>query len=117
MSREISRTELFVGNLSYFCEEEHLSILLHEYTNVKNVRIMRSRHDQRRSLLFGFVEIVGSIPEIVAVCRLLNGHLFMGRHLRVEPSTALASYNTSLCKESFTPFQIHLAISSFFTVS
>ncbi len=73
--------EVFVGNLSYFCEEDHLFVLFSEYFyNVANVRIMRN-HDRTRSLMYGFVATTSPL-EAVEMIRLLNGHLFMGRNIR-----------------------------------
>ncbi len=71
--------ELFVGNLSYFCEENHLYELFNQFVQVLNVRIMRN-HDRTKPLMFGFVA-VQSEREVQELINLLNGHLFMGRHL------------------------------------
>ncbi len=72
--------EIFVGSLSYFCDEQDLFNLFNQYSTVSNVRIMRS-DDKSRSLKFGFV-IVANRKEVEEVCRLMNGHLFMGRQMR-----------------------------------
>ncbi len=72
--------EIFVGNLSYFCDEKDLYQLFQDYSTVTNVRIMRGG-EQQRPLLFGFVTVT-SRQELLEMCLLLNGHLFMGRHLR-----------------------------------
>ncbi len=74
--------EIFVGNLSYFCEKKHLYDLFNQYCTVTNVRIMRSE-DKSRSLMFGFVTL-SNRPEVEEICRLMNDHLFQGRHLRYE---------------------------------
>jgi RNA recognition motif-containing protein len=72
--------EIFAGNLSYFCEEPHLYELFSEYVNVTHVRVMRSE-DRQKSLMYAFI-MVSTRQEVQAICDLLNGHLFMGRHLR-----------------------------------
>lgn len=75
--------EIFVGNLSYFCEENDLYELFNSYSTVTNVRVMRANPEQRRPLLYGFIMLT-SRPEVEEMCRLFNGHLFMGRHLRYD---------------------------------
>ncbi len=72
--------EIFVGNLSYFCEESHLFALFNEYFQVVHVRIMRN-DDRSRSLMYGFVAAC-SYAEALEMCRLMNGHLFMGRNIK-----------------------------------
>ncbi len=72
--------EVFVGNLSYFCEEKDLFELFNQYATVTSVRVMRS-DDKSRSLMFGFVMLTCR-QELLEICRLMNGHLFQGRHLR-----------------------------------
>ncbi len=79
-SRLSNPLELFVGNLSYFCEEKDIFALFNDYSTVTNVRIMRT-DDQTRSLKYGFV-VIANHQELEEICRLLNGHLFMGRCLR-----------------------------------
>lgn len=71
---------VFVGNLSYFCEESHLYDLFDQYGHVQHVRIVRN-DSNTRSLMFGFVT-VGSPHEAREMERLLNNHLFMGRRMR-----------------------------------
>ncbi len=73
--------EIFVGNLSYFCDEKLLFELFDQYTAVANVRIMRGE-DRKRSLMYGFVMLSSTRQELEEVCRILNGHLFMGRNIR-----------------------------------
>ncbi len=72
--------DIFVGNLSFFCEENHLFDLFLEYGAVKNVRIIRNDNNTR-SLMFGFVTM-SSPHEATEMARLLNNHLFMGRSMR-----------------------------------
>ena len=73
--------EIFVGNLSYFCDEKLLFELFDQYTTVANARIMRGE-DRKRSLMYGFVMLSTTRQELEEVCRILNGHLFMGRNIR-----------------------------------
>ncbi len=73
--------ELFVGNLSYFCEEHHLYDLFNTYANVVDARIMRGGDDNKRSLLYGFVTL-SSLYELEEMSKLLNNHLLLGRRMR-----------------------------------
>ncbi len=72
--------EVFVGNLSFFCEEQHLLELFQPYSTVTHCRIMRSE-DRTRSLLFGFIAFA-THHEMIEMCKLFNGHVFFGRRLR-----------------------------------
>lgn len=72
--------EIFVGNLSYFCEERDLFALFDEYGHVKNVRIVWN-DERTRPLMYGFV-LLASHQEVIEMKKLLDNHLFMGRHLR-----------------------------------
>lgn len=87
--------EVFVGNLSYFCEEQHLYELFYEYSTVTNVRIIRGEGTSKRSLRYGFVAM-SSLTEVQGVCRLLNNHLFMGRRLRSANSSSSSSFVSNL---------------------
>jgi RNA recognition motif-containing protein len=71
---------VFVGNLSYFCEETHVFELFNQYGHVQHVRIVRN-DSNTRSLMFGFVTL-SSIHEAREIERLLNNHMFMGRRMR-----------------------------------
>ena len=104
--------EIFVGNLSYFCEEKDLYDLFNQYVSVMNVRLMRS-DDKKRSLMFGFI-LLTSRHEVESISLLLNNHLFMGRQLRVEPSDARGNVPPPSKKSDY---QIHVALSSNFSVS
>lgn len=80
------RNELFVGNLSYFCQENDLYQFLDGYCHVSNVRIMRgvtnnSNGKPHRPLLFGFVT-VATVQEAHEMSKLMTGMIFMGRKLR-----------------------------------
>ena len=72
--------ELFVGNLSFFCKEQHLCDLFNAYATVTNAHVVRG-DDKVRSLLYGFVS-VSCLQEWKEMQLLLNGHLFMGRNMR-----------------------------------
>ena len=123
--------EVFVGNLSYFCEEKDLYELFNQYSTVTNVRVMRN-DDKSRSLMFGFI-VLTSRTEVEEICRLLHGHLFLGRHLRWVIFFALIQYACKLNGNRVEPsdisghdshrhgrtrneFQIHVAITSSFSV-
>ncbi len=75
-----SPSVLFVGNLSFFCEESHLHTLFDEYCYVQNVRIHRNE-SKSKSLQFGFIT-VSSSGEAKKMEAMLNNHWFMGRKLR-----------------------------------
>ncbi len=72
--------ELFVGNLSYFCEEKDLYALFEENGHVEDVRIIKN-DSGTRSLMFGFVTM-STIHETREMEKLLNNQMFMGRKLR-----------------------------------
>lgn len=101
---------LFVGNLSFFCEESHLFELFDQYTRVDGVRIVRNP-ERTRSLMFGFVE-VQTPHEAQEMARVLNGTFYMGRRLVVARSGMKAqdTGNTDIMKEGAT--QIHVAFFS-----
>ncbi len=75
-----SPLELFVGNLSYFCDESHLVEVFSQYATVTNARIMKS-NDKKRSLMYGFVTL-SSRREVMEMCKMFRGHLYMGRNMR-----------------------------------
>ncbi len=72
--------EIFIGNLSYFCQEQDLINLFHQYVDVKHCRVMRS-DDGSRSLLFGFVS-VATVREMEELCKMFDFHFLFGRRLR-----------------------------------
>ncbi len=72
--------EIFVGNLSYFCEEPHLFELFNQYATVTNVRLIRG-DDKKRSLMYAFV-LLSNRKEVEEISGLMNNHLFMGRQIR-----------------------------------
>ncbi len=83
-SSVIMKNEVFVGNLSYFCDESDLYNLFNSYADVTYCRVMRNANNidrQNRSLLFGFVTL-SSVHEAKEMSKLLTGMLFMGRLLR-----------------------------------
>ncbi len=73
--------EIFVGYLSYFCEEKDLFELFTQYATVVNVRLIRS-DDKKRSLMYAFV-LLSTRREVEEISGLMNNHLFMGRQLRL----------------------------------
>jgi RNA recognition motif-containing protein len=71
---------LFVGNLSYFCEEKHLRELFQPYGCLLQARVMHNEHNTR-SLMYGFVTL--SSPEAAREMeRIFDNHMFMGRQMR-----------------------------------
>ncbi len=75
-----SACELFVGDLSFFCQEQDLYNLFSQFGDVQSVRIIRNGH-RKRSLTFGFVAL-SSPQEARNMMHLFNKHLFMGRNLK-----------------------------------
>ncbi len=71
---------LFVGNLSYFCEERHLFELFNQYGPVEKTVIIHNEQ-QIKSLLFGFVTMK-SAHAAQELQRLMDGHMFMGRRMK-----------------------------------
>ncbi len=77
--RFIPQHSLFLGDLSYFCNENHLVSLFTSLSPVVAVQISRGARGE--SLLYGFIELVSEEACIMAA-RELNGMEFMGRRLR-----------------------------------
>jgi RNA recognition motif-containing protein len=73
--------ELFIGNLSFFCEEGDLMKLIQSKTEVESVRICRSQRRGNSSLCYGFVVVKDSDQAHVLTTN-FHGSLFMGRRLR-----------------------------------
>ena len=106
---------LFVGNLSFFCEESHLFDLFDQYAHVNGVRIVRN-DNRTRSLMFGFVTL-SSVHEAKEMERVLNGSFFMGRRLKVAISDRRNDHSRpglSQQDQEGNGIQVHVAFSSFF---
>ncbi len=71
---------LFVGNLSFFCEDKHLYDLFNQYAHVEHVRILQNSN-KTKSLMYGFVTVY-SEEEATELVHLFDEHLFMGRRLK-----------------------------------
>ncbi len=80
---------IFVGDLSVFCSEDDLSKLFGQYGGLKDVRIIRE-NKSHQPLFYGFVEFYDHAVAQQAMSS-LNGHLFMGRRMRVSWATTPAS--------------------------
>jgi RNA recognition motif-containing protein len=78
--RKSSACEIFVGDLSFFCQEQDLLNLFSNFTDVQNIRIIRNGL-RKRSLTFGFVELA-TPQQARDAMNLFDGHLFMGRNLK-----------------------------------
>jgi RNA recognition motif-containing protein len=86
-----------VGNLSYFCEEQHLYDLFSNIiatcemhttedppqlmSHVSAVRIIYSDGQPQRSLMFGFVT-THNINDATYAAQKLQGSMFMGRKIK-----------------------------------
>ncbi len=71
---------LFIGNLSYFCESEHLYELFRQYGDPVHIEVVKNRK-QNKSLMYGFatMETKAAAENMVD---LIDGLLFMGRKLK-----------------------------------
>lgn len=72
--------DLFVGNLSFFCQEKHLKELFSKYGEVANIRIKRNDKGGR-SLMYGFISMATTTAAQSAAIN-LHQQLFMGRNIR-----------------------------------
>ena len=72
--------ELFVGDLSFFCQEKQLIELFSKFGPVAEARVKRSDRGNR-TLMYGFVRMEELKNALQSVAE-LNGKLFMGRAMR-----------------------------------
>ena len=80
MKRMRNPNELFVGDLSYFCREEHLIALFSYFGTVVEARIKRSEKDGH-SLMYGFVRM-SALQEALEASKQLSGYMYMGREMK-----------------------------------
>ncbi len=98
MDKYDNPNELFVGNLSFFCDEQDLYHLISStllasnpafayllpdelINRIDSIRIIRSANDVTKSLHFGFVTLVNH-EDCCTVVKRLNGTMYMGRRLK-----------------------------------
>ena len=74
------RNEVFVGDLSFFCQELHLLELFSNYGPVTDVRVKRSDRGNR-TLMYGFVRMA-ELDHAAKAAAELHGKLYMGRKMR-----------------------------------
>ncbi len=72
--------DLYVGDLSYFCDENHLTQLFGQFGSVVSCRVMRN-YNHSKSLLFGFVTM-STAKEAIAAMQALHSQMYMGRKLK-----------------------------------
>ncbi len=72
--------ELFVGDLSFFCEERDLAIAFSQFGHVDSCRIVRNE-GKRRSLMFGFVCMSTRECALQAI-EAMNEQMFLGRIIK-----------------------------------
>ncbi len=72
--------EVFVGDLSFFCQELHLLELFSAYGPVSEARVKRSDRGNR-TLMYGFVRME-QLEDAVRAASELHGKLHMGRKMR-----------------------------------
>eukprot|EP01031_Cornospumella_fuschlensis_P027844 gene27844-33625_t len=77
------QTQLFLGDLSYFCTEEDIFALFRGYGHILSVQVRRGARGD--SLMHGFVTLESSDFARKAIAD-LDGTDFMGRTLRVQLS-------------------------------
>mgnify|MGYP002480843323 CR=1 FL=1 len=75
-----SQRDLFVGNLSFFCQEKHLKELFSRFGDVASIRIKRNDKGGR-SLMYGFISMA-TAPAAKNAAISLHQQLFMGRNIR-----------------------------------
>lgn len=82
-----ARTDsLFVGNLSYFCNNDHLWTLFSPHGNVQSAIVCRAKN--KDPLYYGFVNMAAGASVETAIAT-LNNSFFMGRRLKyVAPRSA-----------------------------
>ncbi len=73
--------ELFVGNVSFFCQENQLLELFGTIGLVTHCQIVRNEgHRRARPLLYAFV-CMSTRKEAMQAIKAINGMMFMGRNL------------------------------------
>jgi RNA recognition motif-containing protein len=77
---ESPKIELFVGDLSFFCQEQNLLELFEPFGHIVEARVRRS-DNKGHSLMYGFVKM-SNLAEAEKAAQALNDKLFMGRSLR-----------------------------------
>jgi RNA recognition motif-containing protein len=98
----MATTTIFVGDLSYFCEEKHLLDLFSPFGPVLSVIVRRGK--EGNSLQYAFV--IMSEADAYAACVALNGSKFMGRKLRLNISNSQQQRCTPLDRRMW--FQLHV---------
>ncbi len=72
--------EIFVGDLSFFCDEIHLFEHFSQYGRVENCRIMKN-DTRTKSLMYGFMTMATE-QEASTAAHALNNTMFMGRCMK-----------------------------------
>jgi RNA recognition motif-containing protein len=76
-----SECSMIIRDLSFFCNESHLSSLVCCYGECVKVHVCRSEETNHRSLLHAFIEMMNE-EAVIQIIEELNGVLFMGRQLK-----------------------------------
>jgi polyadenylate-binding protein len=76
---------MFVANLDYAVDESALFELFSRYVDVASTKLVRDTAGRSRG--FGFVELVSPQSDLERALE-LNGYLFHGRQIRVEPASS-----------------------------
>ncbi len=71
---------IFIGDLSFFCREQHLIELFSQYGRVVKCSIVLN-DAHTKSLMYGFVTMA-THPEAATVASRFNNQLFMGRTMK-----------------------------------
>lgn len=100
-----SARTIFVGDLSYFCNEEDLFTLFAQFGNILTVRVRRGVTGE--SLMHGFIAMETTEAATMAIAT-LDGAEFMGRNIRVQLSSD--GQRNSINKDSLV--QVHVSFIS-----
>jgi RNA recognition motif-containing protein len=71
---------LFLGDLSIFCTEKDIEDAFHQFGEIVEVRVQRSK-ETARALSYGFIEFADS-PSAEAALNSMNNYVLKGRPLR-----------------------------------
>jgi RNA recognition motif-containing protein len=81
-------TKIYVGNLSYSVENEHLAEAFSQFGTVQSAKVIMDR-DMNRSKGFGFVEM-STAEEAADAISNLNGTELAGRAMNVSEAKPMA---------------------------
>jgi RNA recognition motif-containing protein len=74
-----AKQSLFLGDLSYFCEESHIATLFEKYGPIVAINICRTNDGE--PLYYGFIELAEEESKLLA-WKELDGVELLGRNLK-----------------------------------